>query len=160
MQRTKWIERKFNFDFPEGWIYNILERLRGTPARIKEITHSLTEESVSLKPEGKWSIKEHIGHLSDLEELHEGRIEDFLMRKEILRAADMNNAKTLQANHNSKTIDQLLNDFIAARKKFVEHLERLNDETLQFKSKIKHKIQTEFIMYQSACRVIAVFSVT
>lgn len=30
MQRTKWTERKFTFDFPEGWLSNILERLRGT----------------------------------------------------------------------------------------------------------------------------------
>ncbi|MEO8151046.1 MAG: DinB family protein [Bacteroidia bacterium] len=134
MDRTKWTERKFNFDFPEGWIYNILERLRGTPARINDMTHSLVDAQTTFKPEGKWSIKEHIGHLADLEELHEGRIADFLLRKEILRAADMSNAKTNQANHNSKSIQQLLNNFSAKRKQFVTHLEKLDNETQYFKS--------------------------
>ncbi len=38
MQRTKWVERKFNFDFPVGLFPTILERLRGTSARLKEMT--------------------------------------------------------------------------------------------------------------------------
>jgi hypothetical protein len=59
MQRTKWVERKFTFDFPEGWIYNIMERLHGTPARIKEMVSNLDEDRATRKPGGKWSIKEH-----------------------------------------------------------------------------------------------------
>lgn len=134
MQRTKWTERKFNFDFPEGWIYNILERLRGTLARINEMTKSLADEQAAFKPGGKWSIKEHIGHLADLEEIHEGRIADFLWRKEVLRAADMSNAKTNLANHNLKSVKQLLEDFSRKRKQFIVHLEKLDDETQHFKS--------------------------
>src|SRR5687768_15243098 len=98
MDRTKWTERKFTFDFPDGWIFNIIERLKGTTARLYWITATLSEEELTARPNGKWSIKEHIGHLTDLEELHEGRIDDFLARKEILRAADMSNAKTESAN--------------------------------------------------------------
>jgi hypothetical protein len=67
MQQTKWIERKFNFDFPIGILPNILERLRGTPARIKEMSHSISEFAAEQMHNNKWSIKEHIGHLSDLE---------------------------------------------------------------------------------------------
>lgn len=134
MQRTKWAERKFTFDFPEGWLSNILERLCGTAARIREISSMVSEEEAAMKPNGKWSIKENIGHLSDLEELHEGRIDDFLERKTTLRAADMKNAKTYEANHNSKTADQLLNEFAAKRQRFVSKLEMLDDETLQFRS--------------------------
>ena len=134
MQRTKWIERKFTFDFPEGWIFNIVERLRGTPARLEWITATLGESKLTFQPEGKWSIKEEIGHLSDLEELHEGRINDFLVRKETLRAADMTNAKTVSANHNQRTLNDLLNEFSDTRKKFTERLSMLDDDTLLFKS--------------------------
>ena len=134
MQRTKWTERKFTFDFPEGWIFNIIERLRGTPARLEWITAGLGESKLTYKPEGKWSIKEEIGHLSDLEEIHEGRINDFLVRKEILRAADMTNAKTASANHNQKSLDELLNEFSEKREKFTERLSLLDDYTLYFKS--------------------------
>ncbi|HKR05832.1 MAG TPA: DinB family protein [Bacteroidia bacterium] len=134
MQRTKWTERKFSFDFPAGWLSNILTRLWGTSARIKEMTLSLKDEDASFKPAGKWSIKENIGHLSDLEELHEGRIDDFLARKETLRAADMSNAKTFAADHNKKSMGQLISEFSVKRKRFIARLEQLDDETQNFKS--------------------------
>ena len=35
----------------------------------------LDEDLANLKPGSKWSIKEHIGHLTDLEDLHRGRID-------------------------------------------------------------------------------------
>lgn len=134
MQRSKWAERKFTFDFPEGWLGNVLERLRGTEIRIIYMINGLSEKDCEFKPEGKWSIKEQIGHLTDLEELHEGRIEDFLARKETLRAADMQNVKTNQAKHNSKTLEELFSDFFTKRKQFVDRLEALDDETQKFRS--------------------------
>jgi hypothetical protein len=134
MERTKWIERKFNFDFPGGIFPSILERLRGTPARIKEIALTITDEEAKQKPGNKWSIKEHIGHLYDLEHLHEGRIDDFLARKETLRPADMTNAVTNQANHNDEPMPHLLQLFTEARVNFVLRLEELDEDVLNFRS--------------------------
>lgn len=48
IQRTKWTERKFTFDFPEGWLSNILERLRGTTPRIADMVLGLTEKQLSF----------------------------------------------------------------------------------------------------------------
>lgn len=134
MQRTKWTERKFNFDCPEGWMFNILERLRGTHPRIAEICKNLDRDQLTARLHGKWSIQEQIGHLLDLEELHEGRIDDFLARKETLRAADMSNAKTVAADHNAANISELLQNFKIARDRFVARFETLNDDTLLSKS--------------------------
>lgn len=128
MQRTLWLDRPFNFDFPAGMIYVVLERLRGTRPRIQDMVSSLTEPQAMEKPGGKWSIKEHIGHLCDLEELHDGRLDDFLAGKEVLRAADMDNIKTNFANHNSKTIAELMGTFTAKRNAFIFRLEKLDDE--------------------------------
>ncbi|MDB5229063.1 MAG: DinB family protein [Bacteroidota bacterium] len=127
MKRTKWTDRKFTFDFPEGWMPDILERLRGTPPRLYAITKDLSEQQLQFKPDGKWSIKQHIGHLCDLEELHEGRIDDFIAGKEILRAADMSNAKTNTAGHDQKDISILLTNFVHKRTIFVQRLENLED---------------------------------
>ncbi len=91
MERTKWVDRKFSFDIPEGWLLNILTRLEGTIVRLKSLTTTLSDAQLSEKPNGEWSIKEHIGHLLDLEEIHLGRIYDFIDRKAILSAADMSN---------------------------------------------------------------------
>ena len=134
MQRTKWTDRKFNFNIPEGWLPNILERLIGTEIRLNALTAALSNDEASYKPNGRWSIKEHIGHLSDLEELHEGRIDDFIAGNEILRAADMSNAKTNQAAHNNKSIQQLIQEFATKRNIFISRLEKLNDTTQQFRS--------------------------
>ena len=134
MQRTKWTDRKFNFNIPEGWLPDILERLRGTEIRLHALTGSVSNDQASYKPNGKWSIKEHIGHLSDLEELHEGRIDDFIARKEILRAADMSNAKTTTASHNSHSIQILIQQFAEKRNIFISRLEKLDEATQQFQS--------------------------
>ncbi|HZV70465.1 MAG TPA: DinB family protein [Saprospiraceae bacterium] len=134
MERTKWMERKFNFDFPSGLFPAILERLRGTPARLREMTASITEEEGERKTGDKWSIKEQIGHLSDLENLHEGRIDDFLAKKEILRPADPKNAATYNAHHNNYSIAELIDQFSAKRKIFISRLEQLSDATHEVKS--------------------------
>jgi DinB superfamily len=134
MQRTLWTERKFNFDFPVGLFPNILERLHGTPARLKEMTSGLTEEQAEQKSGNKWSIKEQIGHLADAEALHEGRINDFLLRKESLRPADIKNVDTNNANHNTSSIQELINNFSNKRSVFVSRLEQLSDEIHEVKS--------------------------
>jgi hypothetical protein len=134
MEQAKWTERKFSFDFPAEWLPNIIERLLGTPPRLNEITSGLTEMQAAVRINGKWSIKEHIGHLSDLEELHEGRLDDFVARKKSLRPADMLNARTYQADHNSKSLRHLLNDFAVKRKHFVHKLSHLDSETYLFKA--------------------------
>lgn len=132
MTRTPWIQRTFHFGIPPGWMPNILERLLSTELRIKHLTQNLSEEDAIISFKNKWSIKEHIGHLTDLEELHTGRINDFVLRKSKLRAADMRNAKTEKANHNAKTLELLITDFQSARNNFISHLNQLDDDTQQF----------------------------
>jgi len=134
MIRTKWTERTFTFDFPEGWIFNILERLHGTPVRLVWITDGLSDELLTLQPESKWSIKQHIGHLIDLEDLHEGRLDDFEAQKEILRAADMTNTKTARANHNDRAVEELIDEFSQKRDQFIRRLVHLDLETSHFSS--------------------------
>jgi hypothetical protein len=48
--RTAWIERTFDFEFPVGLYHEILERLRGTPARVEERVRALPAETVALTP--------------------------------------------------------------------------------------------------------------
>ena len=141
MQRSKWTDRKFAFDYPEGWMPNILERLHGTHTRMTEVCNNLSREQLTFQPGGKWSIQEHIGHLLDLEELHEGRIDDFLAKKETLRAADMTNAKTHAANHNAVDIRDLLRDFKTTRDRLIARLEGLPDEILLSKA-LHPRLQT------------------
>jgi uncharacterized damage-inducible protein DinB len=127
IQQTPWFERKFDFNYPIGLFPVIVERLRGTVSRIELITKGIDEEKATHKPDGKWSVKEIIGHLYDLEELWMARIEDFLAKKEILHAADLNNEKTKKAGHDSKTIAELIRQFKEAREKLLQRVENLDE---------------------------------
>jgi hypothetical protein len=128
LKRMRWVEREFEFNLPVGVFPCIVERLRGTPARLEELTRGLTREELTAKPGGLWSIQEQAGHLLDLDELHEGRLEDYAQGLEVLRAADMRNRKTEEAGHNAARIEEILAAFRAARRGFVRRLESLTVE--------------------------------
>jgi len=95
---------------------------------MEEIIHSIPEQLLKIKDDNRWSIQEHVGHLYDLELLHEGRIEDYRNNLKILRPADLANRKTFEADHNSKEISFLLGLFRSSRKNFIEKLEELDEE--------------------------------
>jgi uncharacterized damage-inducible protein DinB len=130
MQKTKWFDRKFPAIADNGILPSIIERLSGTPARIEEMTSQLDPDLLILKPGGNWSIQEQIGHLSDLEPLWYGRLEELLTGATELRAADLTNQKTNTANHNGRDIKILLQRFRKQRKVLVERLLGLQDEQL------------------------------
>src|SRR5258706_1949218 len=127
VQRTKWVDRNFNFDFPLGYFPVIFERLKGTPTRIDEMVKNINEKLLEEKLNNGWSVKEHIGHLIDLEELHAGRIEDFANGLKTLSAADMTNKKTYEANHNKNSIDDLILNFRNVRMHFCNALQNRNE---------------------------------
>jgi hypothetical protein len=135
MQRMAWVDRKFRFDIPPGWLLNVVARLEGTETRLLQLMEGRPEDVLSMKPDGKWSVKEHIGHLKDLEELHHGRLHDFRDRKPVLRAADMSNKATEYANHNLRQVSDLIGQFSIRRDAFIEELLGLDEETHLFQSR-------------------------
>jgi hypothetical protein len=134
MQTIKWTDRKFHFGYEPGYLPLFVERLSGTIARIKELTHGLSETALRYQPEGKWCIKQHIGHLTDLEELHEGRLEDFHNNLPVLRPADMTNKKTEDAGYIDKPLSILVKDFEKARNHFILHVKKFSPLQLTVKS--------------------------
>jgi len=129
IEQTPWFERKFDFNFPVGLFPVIVERLRGTAPRIEHIVSNERDERLSRKIDGAWSIKQQVGHLYDLEELWYGRIEDFLAGEKMLRAADLRNTKTHEANHNQKTLRQLLITYSDARNTLIQKVKNFDEAT-------------------------------
>ena len=127
IKRMRWVEREFEFELPVGVFPCVVERLRGTPARLEELTRGLSRETLTAKPGGLWSIQEQAGHLWDLDGLHEGRLADYARGLEVLRAADMQNRKTEEAGHNDARLEAILASFRAAREGFVRRLEALTE---------------------------------
>ena len=128
MTKWAWTERKFNFDYPSTKWPDLLERVRGTPARIEERVRGLSKDILTRRRDGKgWSIQENIGHLLDLEDIHLQRIEEILGGKAVLVAADMSNLKTHEADHNAKDIRTLCAELRSERAILVAQFDRLGE---------------------------------
>jgi uncharacterized damage-inducible protein DinB len=125
-QAPIWFERKFEFTFPVEVLPNLCTRLRGTPARLEETLRARSPEILIAKPTGKWSAQEHAGHLLDLESLWLTRVDDYVEASDQLTAADLNNRKTEEANHNARPMYQILAEFRAAREKLLKRVGELD----------------------------------
>ena len=126
----RWIDRKFDFSLPEALFPVVVERLRGTPARIEDKVKNLPDDILTRRDGDAWSIQEHIGHLLDLDELHAGRLDDFLAGAEVLRSADMTNRRTWESRYNERPIAELLRDFRRERLAFVARLDAWDPELI------------------------------
>jgi len=122
----KWFERTFDFTFPVEQFPSTCIRLRGTPARLEEITHGVPRQVLIEKPGETWSAQEHAGHLFDLEPLWMARVDDFLNGGDTLTVADLTNRRTHDANHNAREMAVILADFRTARRRLVERIANLD----------------------------------
>ena len=129
IHQTPWFERSFNFDFPVSNFPVIFSRLEGTLFRLQAILVNADDEACSHYPNG-WSVKEHAGHLYDLEELWWKRLQDFLDRKELLSPADLTNTRTKEAGHNEKTLETLMLQFTRERQRLLETIYSFDRGTL------------------------------
>ena len=131
MLRVKWTDRRFNFDFPAGIYPEMIERVRGTPARLEELVDGLSHETLTAQVGGRWSMQENAGHLLDLESLVSQRIDEYLAGNAALHAADMSNRKTHEANYNDVAVDTILKAFRTARQEIVNRLESFDAEVFE-----------------------------
>ncbi len=131
VERMEWIKRQFSFELPIGMYPNVVERVRGTPARLEDLTRGLSSDILTRRDGDKWSIQEQAGHLLDLEDLGMRRLDDFEAARETLVAADMSNAKTHEANHNGNTIENILAQFRKERMEFVAQLDAYDEAFVQ-----------------------------
>ena len=130
-RRTDWIRRAFESDTPLSMFPNVLERLRGTPARIEDRVRGLDAAVLTARVADGWSIQENVGHLIDIETIWSGRLDDFDIGLAELRPADMSNARTYAADYNSLSAGEVVAGFRAVRAELVGRLEALTDEAVE-----------------------------
>ena len=124
----KWTDRIFQFTFPVEVYPEMIERLRGTPARLEDRLKPLAAEILTKRDGERWSIQENAGHLLDLESLVKQRLDEYLAGAKELHAADMSNRKTYEAEHNQIAIGTILKDFRDYRMQLVDRLDDLSPE--------------------------------
>jgi uncharacterized damage-inducible protein DinB len=128
MSRIKWTDRQFDFNFPVELYPEMIERVRGTPARLEDLLRTVPAELRTRQEDGRWSMQENAGHLLDLESLFSQRLDEYLAGSTQLHAADMSNRKTYEANHNDVNLDVILNEFRKQRRRISSRLDQLDAE--------------------------------
>jgi uncharacterized damage-inducible protein DinB len=125
-----WLAREFELGCARDAFPEVVERVRGTPARLEERLSGVDLASLRRRRGDGWSIQEHVGHLDDLEPLWAGRLDDLLEGKRVLRPADLSNTATHRADHNTGELVKLLTAFRRHREAVVARLEALTPEHL------------------------------
>jgi len=130
--RRVWFDRAFDLGLPPEAFPDVVERLRGTPARLEERLRGVAPAVLVERRDGRWSIQENAGHLLDLEPLWAARLGELLSGAAVLKAADLQNAQTHAADHNRRPLAPMLRDFRAARGDLVARLEAVPEEALAY----------------------------
>ncbi len=130
IKRQKWVDHKFNLGIDPGWSYNIVTRISDIGLRCRHHCGQLTDALLSTRVNEAWSIKEHIGHLIDLEELHINRLKQFEELEDDLIGADMSNRKTEETDHNAEKLADLIARLSDERERLIFQFYKLNTESL------------------------------
>lgn len=133
IRQTPWFERRFSFSLPVTDFPVVFSRLEGTLFRLQAVLVNADDDFCSYSTQG-WSVKEHLGHLYDLEELWWSRLQDFLDGKAVLSPADLANTKTKEAGHNENSLENLMQRFTAERQRMLEAVYDLDRATLALTS--------------------------
>lgn len=150
-QVQAWFDRKFA-SVPVEQFPNVCVRLRGTPARLKDMVRGLSRDVLIRKPDGKWSAQEHAGHLLDLEPLWLARLDDYIAGHNELTVADITNRATTEATHNAAALDEILAKFRAARRDVLKRLDEL-DPSLFSRSAIHPRLKQPMRFVDHLCFV-------
>ena len=110
-----WLEYRWSFDFPVGMFRAIVERLRGTPARLEEGVRGAAPDRLTRRPDDRWSAQEHAGHLVSVENIWHVRFGEYARGAATLTAADMENRATEGSGWNGRPPAAILEEFRLAR---------------------------------------------
>jgi uncharacterized damage-inducible protein DinB len=138
--RPSWAQRKFSFVHPPWMLADFVERLRGVRPRLDALLVGLDDSRARLQLEGKWSIAQNIGHLSDVEELWQERLEDLRKGRKTYTPADGSRFQELAKRHQDRSVAETLRELESRRSLLVEAFAQASPE-LQASSAFHERLQ-------------------
>jgi hypothetical protein len=127
MEKTQWTQRQFNFELPLGMFPFYVERLEGTIVRLENKIKNLSDRILSERLDDKWSIKENIAHLAEVEEICLKRIHELTNGISPISSAVFE----LRQEYNIQPAKTVLNYFEENRITAIDHFKKLTDAELQ-----------------------------
>ncbi len=125
METLPWFERNLRFGYAPDLLPFFLERLQGTPLRAEAKVKGLTDALLSTKVDGKWSIKEHLGHLAEVDGVANKRLDEMVQGAAVLSPAVFE-----PQDYNPWPIDQVLNLLRQQRERNLAKYAQLRPEDL------------------------------
>jgi hypothetical protein len=126
MKQLAWFERQFTFGLPAGMLPFYLERLEGAISRIEKKVAGISNDVLSKKLDDKWSVKENIAHLAEVDEIALKRIDEMRQGISPLSPAVIQPGR----DYNAQSILEVLAFFMNNRKKNLEKYRGLTDGDL------------------------------
>jgi hypothetical protein len=126
MKKLQWFERTFNVGLPIGMLPFYLERLHGTICRIEKKVGGITEDILSNRLNNKWSVKENIGHLAEVDEIANKRIDEM-----IRGISPMSPAVFEPKAYQEWPIDEVVNYFREGRLKNIKRYRELSPQEFE-----------------------------
>lgn len=127
MQSLPWFDRKFSFGLSPAMLPFMTERLEGTIVRLRNKTEGVDESVLAYNLDNKWSIKQNIGHLIDVDVISRKRVAEIVSRAPFLSRADIET----QDDYNGMPIWVILDRFNAARRANIDCLLSLSEPELK-----------------------------
>lgn len=120
-----WFERNLKFGLPKEMLPFYLERLEGTIVRIQAKVKGISDSTLSEKLNGKWSVKQQIGHLAEVDEIANKRLDEM-----VAGITPMSPAVFEPQDYNLWPIEKVLDLFKTNRLKNLKKYQSLSEADL------------------------------
>lgn len=125
MKTLAWFDRKFVFGLPSEMLPFYIERLSGTLVRIQQKVNGVDEWILSEKLNDAWSVKHTIGHLAEVDEIANQRINQIIAGVPAIAPAVFE-----PKDYSTWPIEKVLKFFDTSRKKNLTKYKGLSEADL------------------------------
>ncbi|HWA35751.1 MAG TPA: DinB family protein [Cyclobacteriaceae bacterium] len=126
MKQLPWFERNLKFGLPAVMLPYYLERLGGTFVRMQQKVNGVADSILSNRLDNKWSVKQNIGHLAEVDQIANRRIDEMIAGKEILSPAVFE-----PQDYNPWSVEKLLDFFQKNRNENIRKYKSLSESDLK-----------------------------
>lgn len=137
MNEVPWFERELKFGKPIELLPYFLERLEGSIYRVEQKVKNIDDAFLSKRFDGKWSIKENIGHLAEVDEIGNKRLDEMVQG-----VANLSPAVFEPQDYNPWPIERVVNFFKTTRLSNLKKYEGISASDLR-KSSLHPRLKVQ-----------------
>jgi hypothetical protein len=101
---------------------DFVERLRGLVPRLHPLLEGVPDDVARRQHDGRWSIAQNVGHLSDTEELWQERLEDLRAGRATYTPADPARFRRAALRHHGRPLAATVRELAERRARLVDAL--------------------------------------